>query len=134
MGAAAPAEWPETGRVVPPAGRSRWAAKVEVGFTYLSKVENEKLDCTDYPSEKLIRKLGHALDADIDELMLLAEKVPDDIRDRVMQRPDAFRLLANCDDETLDRLIAKLRLGNPRHRRPKSRRPISSDIGQGTAT
>lgn len=84
------------------------AAKVEVGFTYLSKVENEKLDCTDYPSEKLIRKLGTALDTDIDELMLLAEKVPDDIRERVMQRPDAFRLLANCDDDALDKVLATL--------------------------
>lgn len=84
------------------------APKVGVGFTYLSKVENEKLDFGDYPSEKLIRKLARALDADVDELLLLADKVPDDIRQRVKQRPDAFRKIARLDDRTLDRLLAQI--------------------------
>jgi len=84
------------------------APKVGVGFTYLSKVENEKLDFGDYPSEKLIRKLAKALDADLDELLLLADKVPDDIRQRVKQRPEAFRKIARLDDRTLDRLLAQI--------------------------
>ena len=33
------------------------AAKVSVGFTYLSRVENEKLEYGDYPSDQLIGKL-----------------------------------------------------------------------------
>jgi transcriptional regulator with XRE-family HTH domain len=85
-----------------------FAPKVGVGFTYLSKVENGRLDFGDYPSEKLIRKLAKALNADVDELMLLAEKVPDDIRKRVMQRPEAFRKIAGLDDRTLDRLLAQI--------------------------
>ena len=63
------------------------APKVGVGFTYLSKVENGKLDFGDYPSETLIRKLAKALDADLDELFLLAQMVPDRIRKRVLERP-----------------------------------------------
>ena len=50
------------------------APKVGVGFTYISKVENGRLDFGDYPSETLIRKLAEALEADVDELLLLAKK------------------------------------------------------------
>lgn len=81
------------------------AAKVGINFTYLSKIENGKLDFSDYPSEKLIRKLGKALSGDTDELLLLAEKVPDRIRKRVLERPDAFLTLASMDDEALDRVL-----------------------------
>jgi len=81
------------------------AAKVKVNFTYISKIENEKLDFSDYPSEDLIRELGKALDADVNELLVLAKKVPDDIRKRVMQRPDAFRKIAKLKDDELDRLL-----------------------------
>src|SRR3954468_16177806 len=78
------------------------AGGVGTSFTYISKIENEKLDFGDYPSEEMIRKLAKALDADEDELMLLAEKIPEAIRKRVLQRPDAFRKLAALDDDTLD--------------------------------
>src|SRR5262249_29536235 len=83
------------------------AAKVKVNFTYLSKIENHKLDFGDYPGEGLIRKLAKVLGADEDELLLLAEKVPDEIRRRVVQRPDAFRKLAALDDKALDLVIAQ---------------------------
>lgn len=84
------------------------APKVGVGYTYLSKIENGRLDFGNYPSEELICKLAKALDGDVDELLLLAEKIPDDIRRRVIQRPDAFRKLAQVDDRTLDRVVAEL--------------------------
>src|SRR4051795_2450972 len=82
------------------------AGKVKVSFTYISKIENEKLDFGDYPSVKLIRKLAKALDADPDELLILAEKIPESIRKRILQRPEAFRRLAGLDDETLDKILA----------------------------
>jgi transcriptional regulator with XRE-family HTH domain len=84
------------------------ASKVKVTFTYLSKIENEKLDFGDYPSEAVIRKLAEALNADPDELLLSAKKIPDDIRKRVIERPDAFRKLAKLDDERLNWLLAFL--------------------------
>jgi HTH-type transcriptional regulator, competence development regulator len=84
------------------------AAKVDINFTYLSKIENGKLDFTDFPSEKLIRKLAKVLDGDVDELLLLAEKVPDEIKKRVIERPDAFRKFAKLDDKTLDKLLEEL--------------------------
>jgi HTH-type transcriptional regulator, competence development regulator len=84
------------------------AAKVGVGFTYLSRVENEKLEYGDYPSDQLIGKLAKALDADADELLILAKKIPERIKRRVLERPDAFRKLAELDDEALDRVIRQL--------------------------
>jgi len=84
------------------------ATKVRVDFTYISKIENGKLDFGDYPSEGLIRRLAKALDADLDELLLLAEIVPDRIRKRVLARPDAFLKLAELDDRQLDRLMGKV--------------------------
>jgi transcriptional regulator with XRE-family HTH domain len=81
---------------------------VGVSFTYISKVENEKLDFGDYPSEDLIRKLAKALEADEGDLFLLAEKIPEDIRKRVMERPDAFRKFASLDDKAIDKLLEGL--------------------------
>src|SRR4051812_6650789 len=86
------------------------APKVGVGFTYISKVENGRLDFGDFPSEALIHKLAEALDADVSELLILAKKIPDPIKQRVLERPDDFRRLAALDDRELDavmRLIAR---------------------------
>ena len=78
---------------------------VGVNFTYISKIENEKLDFAQFPSEDLIRKLAEALDGDVDELLLLAKKIPDQIKRRVLERPDAFRKIADLDDQTLNKLL-----------------------------
>lgn len=84
------------------------ATMVKVSFTYISKIENEKLDFGDYPSEELIVKIAKALDADADELLILAKKVPEGVRNRVIQRPDAFRKIASLDDDALDKLLENL--------------------------
>ena len=82
-----------------------------VSDTYVSKVENERLHFGDYPSEKFIHKLAEVLDADEDELLLMADKVPAAIRRRVRERPDVFRVLAGLDDKSLDGLIAQVDCG-----------------------
>lgn len=84
------------------------AKMVGINYTYLSKIENGRLDFSDYPSERLILRLAKALDADADELLLLAKRIPEQIRQRVLERPDAFRVLADLDDETLDGLVAQV--------------------------
>lgn len=96
------------------------AAKVDVGFTYLSRVETGRLNFGDYPSDALIHRLAEALDASEDELLVLAERVPARIKDRVLQRPDVFARLANLDDNALNRVIANLdsTLGST-NRKPK---------------
>src|SRR4051794_13490658 len=97
------------------------AAKVGVGFTYLSRVENERLNFGDYPSDALIHRLADALEADEEELLILARRIPEPVKKRVLQRPDAFCAFAGCDDETLDKLMTEIGK-TPRPRKvPKER-------------
>jgi transcriptional regulator with XRE-family HTH domain len=84
------------------------ASQVGVGFTYLSRVETGTMTYGEYPSEALIHRLADVLDANEDELLLLAEKIPERIRKRVLQRPDVFGALAECDDKTLDKLLGEI--------------------------
>ncbi len=84
------------------------APLVGVGFTYLSKVENGRLDFGDFPSEALIHRLAEALDGDEDELLLLAQKIPPKIKAMVLQRPEAFSRLADLDGRKLDSVLRSL--------------------------
>lgn len=93
------------------------APLVGVGFTYLCKVENGKLDFGDYPSDALIHRLAEALEADEEELTVLAERVPERIRKRVLERPDVFGALAECDDKTLDKVMGAIESKPKRTRR-----------------
>jgi transcriptional regulator with XRE-family HTH domain len=93
------------------------APLVGVGFTYLCKVENGRLDFGDYPSDALIHRLAEALEADEEELTVLAERVPERIRKRVLERPDVFGALAECDDKTLDKVMGAIESKPKRTRR-----------------
>ena len=100
------------------------AGKVGVGFTYLSRVENERLNFGDYPSDALIHRLADALDADEEELLILAKRIPERIKRRVLQRPDVFGVLATSDDATLDRLMVQIGQA-PKPTKPKASRRVS---------
>jgi len=84
------------------------APKVGVGFTYLSRVETGRLNYGDYPSEALIHRLAEALNGNEDELLILAEKIPERIRQRVFESPEEFRILAQLSDLELKRLVASI--------------------------
>ena len=92
--------------------------RLGVSVSYISKVENERLHFGDYPSEKFIHKLAAELDADEEELLLLADKVPAAFRKRIRERPDAFRAVASLDDRSLDKLVEQI---GPRQRKRKTR-------------
>ena len=59
------------------------ADKVKVNHTYISKIENRVLPP---PSEKVILRLAEVLNADKDELMILAGKIPSDIAEMLKDR------------------------------------------------
>lgn len=84
------------------------ADRMSVSVSYISKVENGKLHFGDYPSEKFIHKLADELQADEDELLLLADKVPSSIRVRIQQRPNLFKKLAKMDKRSLDVLESSI--------------------------
>ncbi len=93
------------------------ASRLHVSFTYVSKVENGKLKFGDYPSEKFIHKLAIVLETDEDELLLLADKVPEGIRQRIRERPDVFRAVAQMDDKSMDKLMDRMSDGDLRRLR-----------------
>lgn len=84
------------------------AERLGVSFTYVSKVENERLHFGDYPSEKFIHKLAAELEVDENELLLLSDRVPEHIRHQIQQRPELFEALAACDSDTLDRVYSDI--------------------------
>ena len=84
------------------------AERLGVSVSYISKVENERLHFGDYPSEKFIHKLAVELEADEDELLLLADKVPEAIRKRIQEQPDEFRRLAELDQKSLEKLVKQI--------------------------
>lgn len=77
------------------------APMVGVGFSYLSKVERGRLDFDGSPSESLIHRLADVLEADEEELLLLAHHIPDAIAKRIFDHPELFRVLARCSDRQL---------------------------------
>ena len=85
--------------------QQKLAGRLSVSLSYVSKVENERLNVGDYPSESFVLKLAEALDADEDELLLLTDRVPEAMRKRIRKRPDLFRKLAAMSDEELEKLI-----------------------------
>ena len=85
------------------------ANRLAVTISYVSKVENGKLHHGDFPSEKFIHKLAQELEADEDELLLLADKIPRTMRQRIQERPDAFRQFAELDDRTMDAVLGSMK-------------------------
>jgi len=101
------------------------ARRMSVSVSYISKVENERLHFGDYPSEKFIHRLASELNTDEDELLVLADKVPVEIRKKIRQRPSLFKAIANLDDGALDQLTTQL-VAVPRNTvsSPKKRKSI----------
>jgi transcriptional regulator with XRE-family HTH domain len=84
------------------------APLVGVGFSYLSKVENDKLDFEGTASESLIHRLADVLEADEEELLLLAHHVPKRIADRIIEQPEVFRALATLNSDELQQVAEQV--------------------------
>ena len=84
------------------------ADRVGINFTYLSRVENDRLDDEQTPREETLQRIASALQTDPDELLLLARRIPDAYRDRILSRPGVFRKLLNLSDTALEELIQQI--------------------------
>lgn len=73
---------------------------LEVSFTYLSKLENNRMDRP--PSEDLIRRMAEALNAKADDLLVLAERIPTDIAGIILGQPESIELLRSMEDMSRD--------------------------------
>jgi transcriptional regulator with XRE-family HTH domain len=66
------------------------AQKLQVDYTYLSKIENDKAN----PSKDTIRQIAQFFGEDEDELMIAAGKIPDDIEKILKENPhEAIKFL-----------------------------------------
>ncbi|APZ90740.1 helix-turn-helix domain-containing protein [Fuerstiella marisgermanici] len=81
------------------------AEKVGINFTYLSRVENDRLDAEQTPREDTLQKIAKALQADADELLLLARRIPDTYRERILAKPGIFRRIIQMSDSDLEGLL-----------------------------
>lgn len=63
----------------------KFAVSIGITPTYLSKIE--RLEITNPPSEEFIRQAASELNADFDEWMILAGRIPSELPDIISQRP-----------------------------------------------
>jgi HTH-type transcriptional regulator, competence development regulator len=73
------------------------AGRAGIDFTYLSKVENGRMDP---PAEETICRLAASLDVEPTELLLLAQKVPSDVKPIITRSPLVPRFLRTARDLT----------------------------------
>ena len=59
------------------------APELKIHHTYLSKIENGYI----IPSAEVVQKIAKYLNYDSDELMMLANKIPDDILEILKTKP-----------------------------------------------
>lgn len=76
-------------RVLYAVGLRELARQAEVSATYLSKIETGQQK----PSERILRIYADKFRVDFDELNRLAGRVPDDVKDHLVQTPGAIRKL-----------------------------------------
>lgn len=84
------------------------AEQVGLNFTYLSRIENDRLDADQTPREETLQKIADALNADADELLLLARRIPDSYRNRILAKPGMFRRILTLSDDDLERLLTEV--------------------------
>ncbi len=82
------------------------AERIGVDFTYLSKIENGRVEP---PSENVLKNISHELGAVLqrdetelsDELVTLAGKIPSDLAGTLSRNPGAVRFLRSIGNDVL---------------------------------
>jgi transcriptional regulator with XRE-family HTH domain len=80
------------------------AEKLGINFTYLSKIETGRMPP---PSQEAILRMAEVLEVDEDELLVLADRVPDDVKDVVTQSqnvPAFLRQIKGMSEDELKQL------------------------------
>lgn len=81
------------------------AGLVGLDVTYLSKIENGHLPS---PSQEAILNLARELQADSDELMVLADRIPEDLKPILLQstaHPSFFRALGDLSEVEMREVV-----------------------------
>jgi len=75
------------------------AAKVGVDFSYISKVENDRLPP---PSSETIERICGALGVPVEDLLVLARKPPAGMTEIMSSSPDALKFFRDAKSMNLD--------------------------------
>lgn len=89
------------------------AAKLKIDYTYLSKLENGRGEA---PGETTIRGLAELLNADPEELLALAGKLPGTLRERAqgdVQFARLLRRLPSVPDAEMKTIYRRLKIKPP---------------------
>lgn len=81
------------------------ARQVGMNFTYLSRIENDRLEADQTPREDTLKSIASALSADADELLLLARRIPESISNRILHNPSIFKKVLSLSDTELEDLL-----------------------------
>ncbi len=81
------------------------SAKVDIGFTYLGRIEYEGLNVGDSPSDAFIDRMANRLEDDEEELLIPAKRDPEIVKVGFFQRRDIVCASEQCYFATLDRFI-----------------------------
>lgn len=87
------------------------AERIGVDFTYVSKIENDRTMRS--PAESTIRKIAEVLGTDSEELIILANKIPQNLQETIVQEPLAVDFLRTVpkfnvnDREEIRKIIEK---------------------------
>lgn len=84
------------------------ASKVSVNFTYLSKIENGVVAA---PSKSVTLRLAEVLNADKDELLILAGRIPSDVTEMLSKDPEILQLIRSPRAHKILKASNKIRTG-----------------------
>lgn len=65
-------------------GIKKLATAINVDYAYLSRIENGKLK----PSERVIERISRYFNYNKDELMILGDKIPEDVKKILRENPE----------------------------------------------
>lgn len=87
------------------------AKRVGVDFSYISKIENDRLSP---PAADTIVKICHALEVPVEELLALKGKIPSDFEDAIGASPAALKFVRRAQameltEEEWEQLTQQLR-------------------------
>lgn len=99
-------------------GLRETAGKIGISATFLSRVESNSEKAA--PSEEVLKKLAKVLDDDIDILMHLAERVPQDVAAVIKNDPGMPAFLRTARDQKLsgEQLLKMLEESKKKKGRP----------------
>ena len=85
------------------------ADKVNVSFTYISKIEK---GVATHPSKSVVLKLAEVLNVDKkDEFLILAGRVPSDISEKLLKNPEMLHLIRSKRAHKIFKAFSKARTG-----------------------